>query len=84
MEHPAVRLPRNERADAVATQSRDLLSPLWLQLAAALEGEAFNADEPNLHRSFALAQAGVNTTDLTLDSGPSQGIPTCLPPFRKL
>jgi hypothetical protein len=41
----------------LAAQSRDLLSPLWLQLAAALEGSAFNPEESNLHRSFALAQA---------------------------
>ncbi|HEY6922212.1 MAG TPA: hypothetical protein VI653_01995 [Steroidobacteraceae bacterium] len=41
----------------LAAQSRDLLSPLWIQLAGALANVAFNPEEPNLHRSFALAQA---------------------------
>lgn len=41
----------------LAAHSRDLLSPLWLQLAGALTGVAFNSDEPDLHRSFAFAQA---------------------------
>ncbi len=38
-------------------QWRDLLAPLWRQLAASLEGAAFNPDEPELHPSFALNQA---------------------------
>ena len=38
-------------------QSRDLLSPLWLQLAEAVAGNPYDPDEPNLHRSFALSQA---------------------------
>jgi hypothetical protein len=41
----------------LGAQSRDLLAPLWRQLAAGLEGIAFNPDEPDLHRSFAFAQA---------------------------
>jgi hypothetical protein len=41
----------------LGAQSRDLLSPLWRQLAEALAGSAFNPDEPDLHRSFALTQA---------------------------
>jgi hypothetical protein len=38
-------------------QSRDLLSPLWAQLADAVRSVPFDADEPTLHRSFALSQA---------------------------
>jgi len=38
-------------------QWRDLLAPLWRQLAVALEGVAFNPEEPDLHRSFAFGQA---------------------------
>lgn len=38
-------------------QSRDLLAPLWRQLAAALEGVSFSPDGPSLHGSFALSQA---------------------------
>ncbi len=41
----------------LGAQSRDLLSPLWLQLAKALANAAFDPDEPDLHRSFALTQA---------------------------
>ena len=41
----------------LGAQSRDLLSPLWRQLADTLAATPFNPDEPNLHRSFALAQA---------------------------
>lgn len=41
----------------LGAQSRDLLSPLWLQLANALAQVSFNPDEPNLHRSFAFSQA---------------------------
>jgi hypothetical protein len=41
----------------LGAQSRDLLSPLWQQLASALADVAFDPDEPNLHRSFALSQA---------------------------
>jgi hypothetical protein len=37
--------------------SRDYLSPLWRHLADALEGRAYSADAPDLHRSFALSQA---------------------------
>jgi hypothetical protein len=38
-------------------QARNLLAPLWRQLADALEAGAYMADEPELHRSFALSQA---------------------------
>lgn len=41
----------------LGTQSRDLLSPLWLQLAKALTNTGFEPEEPDLHRSFALIQA---------------------------
>lgn len=41
----------------LASQSRDLLAPLWRQLADALDGHAFSPDEAALHRSFALSQA---------------------------
>lgn len=64
--HP-VEEPRGELAFLVevtptarrilGAQSRDLLSPLWQQLASALADAVFNPDEPNLHRSFALSQA---------------------------
>jgi hypothetical protein len=37
--------------------SRDYLSPLWKHLADALARRGFSPDQPNLHRSFALAQA---------------------------
>jgi len=38
-------------------RSRDLLAPLWRQQADALQGRAFSATDPTLHRSFALSQA---------------------------
>jgi hypothetical protein len=38
-------------------EARDLLGPLWRQLADALWSQAFSIGEPNLHRSFALIQA---------------------------
>jgi hypothetical protein len=38
-------------------QARDLLTPLWRQLAVALESRAYAADEPDLHASFALSEA---------------------------
>jgi hypothetical protein len=41
----------------LGAQSRDLLSPLWLQVAQALARTAFDPDEPDVHRSFALTQA---------------------------
>lgn len=41
----------------LGAQSRDLLSPLWRQVAGALQDTPFNPGEPNLHRSFALSQA---------------------------
>lgn len=41
----------------LGSQWRELLAPLWRQLADALDGQPFSADEPQLHRSFALSQA---------------------------
>ncbi len=41
----------------LGAQSRDLLAPLWRQVAQSLAGEPFDPAEPDLHRSFALAQA---------------------------
>ncbi len=38
-------------------EARDLLAPLWRQLADALRSHSFSIGEPNLHRSFALIQA---------------------------
>jgi hypothetical protein len=38
-------------------QARDLLTPLWRGLAAALLNAPFSAEAPELHRSFALARA---------------------------
>src|SRR5688572_29622074 len=38
-------------------QWRELLTPLWRQLADAVEGHPFAAAQPQLHRSFALSQA---------------------------
>jgi hypothetical protein len=37
--------------------ARDYLSPLWRHLADALAGQPFVLADPDLHRSFALAQA---------------------------
>jgi hypothetical protein len=41
----------------LGAQWRELLTPLWRQLADALEGQPFSASQPQLHRSFALSQA---------------------------
>ena len=41
----------------LGTQSRDLLSPLWTQLALSLADAPFDPNDPTLHRSFALSQA---------------------------
>lgn len=41
----------------LGSQWRELLTPLWRQLADALEGKLFVAEQPHLHRSFALSQA---------------------------
>ena len=38
-------------------EARDLLGPLWRQLADALGGQSYSIGEPSLHRSFALIQA---------------------------
>jgi hypothetical protein len=36
---------------------RDLLTPMWRRLAEALNDQPYSSATPNLHRSFALAQA---------------------------
>ncbi len=41
----------------LGSQWRELLTPLWRQLADALNDQPFSADEPQLHRSYALTQA---------------------------
>ena len=41
----------------LGSQWRELLTPLWRQLADALNDQPFSADEPQLHRSHALTQA---------------------------
>ena len=41
----------------LGSQSRDLLSPLWHQLADTPGAGTYSPEEPTLHRSFALAQA---------------------------
>jgi len=41
----------------LGSRTRDLLSPLWRQLADALGTKAFSPQTPTLHRSFALSQA---------------------------
>jgi hypothetical protein len=41
----------------LGSDARDLLSPLWQRVGAALAGRTFSPDQPDLHRSFALAQA---------------------------
>jgi len=38
-------------------EARDLLTPLWLQLAAALRTHPYVTGEPTLHKSFAFIQA---------------------------
>jgi hypothetical protein len=40
----------------LGAQARDLLVPLWRQLAAALRGTEFRDDQPRLHDSFALSE----------------------------
>ncbi len=41
----------------LGAHSRDLLSPLWRQLAGALASQPFSPEQPELHASFALIQA---------------------------
>lgn len=41
----------------LGNRARDLLTPLWQQLADALAGQRFDPAVPALHRSFALSQA---------------------------
>jgi hypothetical protein len=41
----------------LGSQCRDLLAPLWQQLAHLPGTQSFSADQPTLHRSFALTQA---------------------------
>lgn len=65
----------------LGAQSRDLLSPLWRQLADALAATPFNPNEPNLHHSFALAQAQdwAAVSDCILrEAGWQEHAPLCL------
>ena len=65
----------------LGAQSRDLLSPLWAQLGDAVRGAAFDAQEPTLHRSFALSQAQdwVGVSDCVLsEPGWQQHAALCL------
>jgi hypothetical protein len=52
----------------LGAQSRDLMAPLWKQLANQLAGKHFTPEHPSLHRSFVLSQAqdwsGVSTAVL--------------------
>lgn len=41
----------------LGSQWRELLTPMWRQLADALNDQPFSVDEPQLHRSYALSQA---------------------------
>ena len=41
----------------LGSQWRELLTPLWRQLADALNDQPFSIEQPHLHRSFALTQA---------------------------
>ena len=41
----------------LGSQWRELLTPLWRQLADALADQPFCADDPQFHRSYALSQA---------------------------
>lgn len=41
----------------LGAQSRDLMTPLWKQLANQLADRAFDPERPSLHRSFVLNQA---------------------------
>lgn len=41
----------------LGSQWRELLTPLWRQLGDSLSDQPFSAEEPQLHRSFALTQA---------------------------
>jgi hypothetical protein len=65
----------------LGAQSRDLLAPLWVQLADAVRGAPFDANEPTLHRSFALSQAhdwaGVSDSVMS-EPGWQQHAPLCL------
>jgi hypothetical protein len=65
----------------LGAQARDLLSPLWMQIGDAVRSEPFDAQEPTLHRSFALSQAqdwtGVSDSVLS-EPGWQQHAPLCL------
>jgi hypothetical protein len=65
----------------LGAQARDLLSPLWVQIADAVRREPFDAQEPTLHRSFALSQAqdwaGVSDSVLS-EPDWQQHAPLCL------
>jgi hypothetical protein len=65
----------------LGAQSRDLLSPLWVQLGDTVRTAPFDANEPTLHRSFALSQAqdwaGVSDSVMSAP-GWQQHAPLCL------
>jgi hypothetical protein len=65
----------------LGAQARDLLAPLWVQIGDAVRSEPFDAQEPTLHRSFALSQAqdwaGVSDSVLS-EPGWQQHAPLCL------
>lgn len=65
----------------LGAQCRDLLTPLWMQLGEAVRGLAFSAEDPALHRSFALSQAQdwAGVTDSVLSEPDwQQHTPLCL------
>jgi hypothetical protein len=65
----------------LGAQSRDLLSPLWMQLGDAVRSATFDIEEPALHSSFALSQAQdwAGVTDSVLsEPGWQQHAPLCL------
>jgi hypothetical protein len=65
----------------LGAQSRDLLTPLWIQFGEAVRGLAFDSGEPALHRSFALSQAQdwAGVTDSVLsEPGWQKHMPLCL------
>jgi len=45
-------------ARTLGARARDYLAPLWAELAERLEGCLFTPSSPNLHASYAYAQAG--------------------------
>lgn len=65
----------------LGAQSRDLLTPLWMQLGEAVRDLAYSVEAPALHRSFALSQAQdwAGVTDSVLsEPGWQRHTPLCL------